>query len=78
MDEEVRVKLLAYLDEMGNKKRLLRRHFLEGCLRGVGMAVGFSILGAVVVILLQRLAAHNLPLIGGFLAELIEMVNEAR
>ena len=42
------------------------------------MAVGFSILGAIILIALQRLAAHNLPLIGGFLKELLEMVNEAK
>jgi len=78
VDEELRNKLILFLDKMSDKKRLWRNHFLSGAARGVGMAVGFSILGAIILIALQRLAAHNLPLIGGFLKELLEMVNEAK
>ena len=40
------------------------------------MAVGFATLGAMAVVLLRRLAAMNLPLIGGYLAEVIRIVLE--
>ena len=40
----------------------------------MGMAVGFTLLGAVLVILLQRLAQQNLPVIGDFLAQIVTIV----
>ena len=46
----------------------------EGLARGMGMAVGFTLLGAVLVILLQRLAQQNLPVIGDFLAQIVTIV----
>ena len=55
---------------------ILADGFLLGLARGAGTAVGFSILGALVVMLLQNLAKKNLPLIGGFLAELARLVLE--
>ena len=44
--------------------------------RGVGMAVGFTILGAILVIVLQDLARHNLPLIGDMLAQIVSVVQK--
>ena len=43
-------------------------------MRGCGFAVGFSLLGAVVVMLVRRLALANLPVIGEFFAEVVRMV----
>ena len=57
-------------------KRRLAVNFLSGLARGAGMAVGFTVLGAMVVALLRRLAALNLPVIGGYLAEVIRIVLE--
>ena len=42
--------------------------------RGFGFAVGFSILGALLIVLLQRITVDNLPVIGEFLAEVIRVV----
>ena len=52
----------------------MRHQFLGGLARGMGMAVGFTLLGAVLVILLQRLAQQNLPVIGDFLAQIVTIV----
>lgn len=38
------------------------------------MAIGFTVLGAALVILLQRLAQRNLPVIGDLLAQIVEIV----
>ena len=70
--EELR--LDEYLRFLNDRKRMLRSHFFSGMARGVGMAVGFTILGAILVILLKQLASHNLPVIGDFLAEIVEVV----
>ena len=38
------------------------------------MAIGFTILAALVLWLMQRLVVLNLPLIGNFIAEIVRLV----
>jgi len=63
-----------YVMYLQDRRRLLLTNFLAGLMRGMGFAVGFSILGALVVVLVQRLALENLPGIGAFFAEVVRMV----
>lgn len=60
--EQLRLsEFVAY--EKNWKKRLLMQ-FVGGIARGLGTAVGFTLLGALVVWLLQGLVQRNLPLSG--------------
>ena len=59
-------KIGEYVDLFNNRKKLLYLNF--------GMAVGFTILGALVVYFLQRLIKLNIPLIGSFIAEIVNIV----
>ncbi len=70
--EQMRLK--EYIHYLGDRRRLMRSHFLGGVARGLGMAVGFTILGAILVLVLQRLASRNLPVIGDFLAQIVSIV----
>lgn len=63
-----------YVMYLQDRRRLLLTNFLAGLMRGMGFAIGFSILGAIVVVLVQRLALENLPLLGEFFAEVVRMV----
>ncbi|MDR1262218.1 MAG: DUF5665 domain-containing protein [Oscillospiraceae bacterium] len=74
VEQMERLGLAEYVQYMQNKRRLLWTNFLAGVSRGLGIAVGFSILGAVLIALLQRLAVANLPGIGDFLADVVRMV----
>ncbi len=69
-----RLRLNEYVRYLDNPRRMMRAQFLGGLARGMGMAIGFTVLGAVLVILLQRLAQHNLPFIGDLLAQIVEIV----
>lgn len=69
-----RLRLAEYVAYAENRKRLFLSHFLGGVARGVGMAVGFTILGAALVLFLQDLAARNLPVIGDFIARIVSVV----
>ncbi len=69
-----RLRLPDYLRYLEDRKRFIRTQFVAGLLRGAGMAVGFTLLGAVIVLILQRLAQQNLPIIGNFLVEVVEFV----
>lgn len=69
-------KIGEYVDLMNDKKRLLYINFIIGLSRGFGMAVGFTVLGALAIYLLRMLIDLNLPLIGDFIAELVKIVQE--
>ncbi len=74
IDAAERMKLAEYVRYQSDRKRRLRDAFLEGVLRGVGFMVGFSMLGALVIYLLQGLALQNLPLIGDYVAKVVMLV----
>ncbi|KJS11166.1 MAG: membrane protein [Peptococcaceae bacterium BRH_c8a] len=69
-----KMKLAEYVDLLENPYRLLYVNFISGIARGLGIAIGFAILGAILVLILQRLAVLNLPLIGDFIADLVKIV----
>ena len=69
-----RLRLPEYLRYLDDHRRFIRTQFAAGVLRGAGMAVGFTILGAIILIILQRLAQQNLPIIGNFLVRLVQFV----
>ena len=69
-----RLRLPEYIRYLENPRRFWRMQFIGGVMRGLGTAVGFTILGAVLVWLLQGLAQRNLPVIGDFLAEIVNLV----
>lgn len=54
--------------------RMLYLNLLSGVARGFGIAVGFSLVSALFVWLIVRLAALNLPVIGEFIASIANIV----
>ena len=57
-------------------KKQLAVNFVGGLARGVGMAVGFTLLGAMIIALLSKLLTLNIPIFGDYLAEVIRIVLE--
>lgn len=71
-----KLKLADYLTHLNNTKRMVWVNFLGGLARGLGIAVGFTLLGALVIYLLQQSFLNNLPVIGDFIADIVEIANE--
>lgn len=71
-----KMKLAEYVDLLHSPWRLLWINFISGIARGLGIAIGFAILGAVIVIVLRKLVDLNLPVIGGFVADIVEIVQQ--
>ncbi len=55
-------------------KKTLWHTFWMGIVRGIGTAIGVTILGAVVLYILQKIAVAHLPVIGDALAEIMKIV----
>lgn len=63
-----------YARYLYSPRRMIMSNFVAGLARGIGMAVGFSLLGAAVVYLLQQVATENMPVIGDFIARIVAAV----
>ena len=71
-----KLNLSEYLEVLRNPKRLLYINFIGGIARGFGTAIGFTLLGAFVIYLLQRMVVLRLPIIGTFIADIIKIVQK--
>ena len=72
-----RMRLDEYVEHLSSRRRLIWDNLLNGICRGLGFTLGFSVLGALIAVLLRSVVVDNIPLIGGFLAEVIHAI-EAR
>ncbi len=62
----------------GSKKEIIKRNLIAGIFRGVGIGIGVTIITAVLIILLQRIVALNIPIIGEYIADIVEIVQKSR
>ena len=69
-----RMKLGDYVRFESDRKRRLMDAFLQGIMRGIGALVGFAVLGAVLIYVLQRIADKSLPWLSSFVAEIVRLV----
>jgi len=65
---------LSYL--IGSKKQILFKNLTAGIFKGIGIGIGFSIFTAVIVIILRKIVALNIPIIGDFIADIVEIVQQ--
>lgn len=67
---------LSYL--IGNKKEIIKRNLLAGISRGVGIGIGVTLITAILVAILQKIVTLNIPVIGEYIADIVEIVQKAR
>ncbi len=65
---------LQYIEYTQDRKRMIRNSFFLGIARGIGAAIGFTILGAILWYILQAVAKSSIPLLGDFIAQIVEIV----
>lgn len=63
---------------LGNRKEIIYRNILAGIFRGIGIGIGVTIITAILILTLRRLVALNIPVIGGYIADIIEIVEKSR
>lgn len=66
--------IAEYVEMVRSPRRMILINFISGLARGFGIAVGATILGAVVLFFLFRLGRMNIPIIGRFVAEIVKIV----
>ena len=63
---------------LGNKKEMLKRNLIAGIFRGVGIGIGVTIITAILIILLQKIVSLNIPVIGEYIADIVDIVQRSR
>ena len=66
---------LTYL--LGNKREMIKRNFFAGISRGIGIGIGVTVITAMLIIILQKIVTLNIPIIGEYIADIIEIVERS-
>lgn len=66
--------ILELAEILGNTKKMLVKNFFSGIAKGVGIGIGFSLLTAVLIYLLQRIIRLNIPIISEYITDIVEIV----
>lgn len=74
--QEWNISELNYI--LGSKKEIIKRNLLAGIFRGVGIGIGVTIITAILVMLLQKIVTLNIPIIGEYIADIVEIVERSR
>lgn len=73
-----RSRLNDYISMLDKKSYWIRINLIGGLFRGIGLAIGFSLLGAVAFLILQRVVTWNLPVISEFIAQLLYLIEQSQ
>lgn len=63
---------------LGSKKEILKRNLLAGIARGIGGGIGFTIITAIIIYFLQKIVRLNIPIIGEYINDIIEIVQNSK
>lgn len=67
---------LTYI--LGNKLEIAKRNLLAGILRGVGVGIGFTLITAIILIILQKIVLLNIPIIGKYIGDILDIIEKTR
>lgn len=59
---------------LGNRKRLLVVNLISGISKGIGIGIGVTLITAILVWILQKIVTLNIPIIGKYVADIVEIV----
>lgn len=70
--------LLEIAQLLGNRKKLLWTNLVAGMARGIGIGIGVTMITALLIMLLQKIVTLNIPIIGEYVADIVEIVQKSR
>lgn len=74
--EKSNIHELIYI--LGNKKEIIKRNFLAGIFRGIGIGIGVTLITALLIMLLHKIVTLNIPVIGKYISDIIEIVERSK
>ncbi len=77
-DSLLRNNLIDISEIVGNRFELLKRNLIAGIFKGIGIGIGVTIVTSIIVILLQKIVKLNIPIIGEYVTDIVEIVEKNR
>lgn len=74
--EEMNVNELIYI--LGSRKEIILRNLYAGVFRGVGIGIGITIITAILVLVLRKIVTLNIPVIGEYVSDIVDIVEKSR
>ncbi|WP_177503131.1 DUF5665 domain-containing protein [Anaerosinus sp.] len=68
------MRIAEYIDLLQKPSKIIYLNFLAGISKGLGIAVGATIVFAILIDLLSRLIVLNLPVIGDFIVQILHII----
>jgi hypothetical protein len=59
---------------LGSKREIAKRNFIAGIFKGIGIGIGVTIITAIIIYFLQKLVRLNIPVIGKYIYDIVEIV----
>lgn len=70
----VKNNIFEILEILGNKRKIFIRNLIAGISKGIGIGIGFTVLSAILIILLQKIVTLNIPIIGDYISDIVDIV----
>ena len=68
--------IMEITEILGNTKKLIYRNFISGISKGIGIGIGFTVLTAILLYILQKIVRLNIPIIGKYISDIAEIVEK--
>lgn len=68
------MRIAEYIDLLQKPSKIIYLNFVAGISKGLGIAVGATIVFALLIDLLSRLIVLNLPVIGDFIVKILHII----
>lgn len=63
---------------LGNTKEMMKRNIIAGIFKGIGIGIGVTIITAVIIYLLQKIVKLNIPIIGEYISDIVDIVQNTK
>lgn len=77
-DNMTKNRLLELSEILGDRKELIKRNIMAGIFKGIGIGIGVTIITSIIIISLQKIVKLNIPVIGEYVKDIVEIVEKNR
>lgn len=67
-------RIAELIELLGNKRKIFFRNLLAGISKGLGFSIGFYLITAILIYILQYIVKLNIPIIGKYISDIVEIV----
>jgi len=70
--------IIDILELLGNTKKRLLRNFTSGIAKGIGAGIGFYLITAIIIYIVQKIIKLNIPVISKYISDVVEIVQNTK